>query len=369
MSRKNKNGVENEIYLADIVAVIYRRRWMILGGAVIGLLLALVAGLLETPKYEYSARIEIGRLYSVQKEADGNLGRALALLQQQNGPATEKYGFRYVEWPESVVDHLRATAFKVYDQMFVNKGRQPGFSVQRDFKSSFEHVNRELEDTTIVEADLKAPKDARAVEFLNATMQALIDEHEQIMKAHIGRLERDVQRMRTRLETLADNQNGLQRRLAGLEQEKALLEGQIDKSMERLTKLQDMAAKDINDPMYLVLVNSEINETRGSINGLRGRLLSDIPEARHKLQLELGHVRDETARVEDQIESAQSAKTISIETRVVSSATSSEDRIAPIYSLYGVLGLLAGLFLALFVTLMLEFWRHNKTRITGKPAQ
>ncbi|MFC1666044.1 Wzz/FepE/Etk N-terminal domain-containing protein [Pseudomonadota bacterium] len=103
----------DQVHLADFAAVIYRRRWLIVGGTLLGILLALTGRLLAPQKYEYRSIIEIGRLHNQHVEDLSEIGWTLRLLVEREGLLDIHRRYSFIERSELVATSLRLIGFSV----------------------------------------------------------------------------------------------------------------------------------------------------------------------------------------------------------------------------------------------------------------
>ncbi len=167
---------EDEIDLAELVGVIFRRKWLIIGLIVIVGLAAVAYTLRQPEKYSASTMIEIGQVYTGD-------------------------GFRKVESSTSIKNRVTSLGEAVKGNM---KKDLPEKDVQEALHFSLKE-DLEIEvpkDGTMVTMSLEAPKSSMARPFLRNVTQALIEDHDRIFNQERTSLANQIQSDQIRMNTV-----------------------------------------------------------------------------------------------------------------------------------------------------------------------
>jgi len=409
---------EDEIDLADLFGVLYRRRVMIALTTVLFVVLAFGASQILTEKYNFSAILEIGKI-----------------MRGDN--------FVTVESPTAVSNKLTAFAKAVEGQMS-EETEELGFLVKNDLDVDAP------EDGNVVTVDLTAPESARdnALEFLSRINGEIIRDHSRIfdqlersIQSEISKEEIEIQKLETGIKNVQNKISELKRqyeeqvkqrqnvikslentientqnqkefsleKISLLQQEKEGLAERIQEIEARYSRLLDskLAANEEakgTDAVGLMLFNSEIMQTQNYLSKLRDRLLLEIPEDISQLEVDIKGFDNTLAELHEQktleqkrlanlqpelnekieelegqinvlkanqrerelnIEDAENRLKNMIKTNVIVEPRMSDEPVAPNVNLIVALGFVGGAFLAVFLAFMLDFWSRNKQKITG----
>jgi LPS O-antigen subunit length determinant protein (WzzB/FepE family) len=409
---------EDEIDLADLVSVLYKRRKLIVAVTILFVLLAFGASQLMTEKYSFSTILEIGKV-SIEDEL-------------VNVEPTAAVGKKIAVFSEALAA-----------QMSEHTGRL-GFSAKNDLKVDAP------EETNIITVEVIAPESTKdnAVELLNKTNNKIIQDHKRVFEEIEGKLRNIIAKEQAGIEKLDVQISNLRNKISELkrehqertqEQQNAI--NNIEKTIENTINNREHVVKKINllekeqedlakriqevearysslldsklasneeargaDAVGLMLFNSEIMQTQNYLSRLRDRLLLEIPEAISQLEVDIKRydntladlheqkalqqmrlanlqpeLNEKIAELEGQIkvlevnqrerelniEDAKNRLENMIKTSVIVEPRMSDEPVAPNVKLIVALGFVGGLFLAVFLAFMAEFWSKNKQKITG----
>ncbi|MEF8794370.1 MAG: Wzz/FepE/Etk N-terminal domain-containing protein [Thiohalorhabdus sp.] len=329
---------EDEIDLADLVAVLHRRRWLIAAVTVAVLLLGATYTFTTAPKFEYRSLLEVGQY---QKQEGGD--------------------YQYVEDPQSAANRLDALAQTVYQKQSDQVGPE-------GLKFSLSEFQVESADNGgVLEVRTEAVAEAEVEDFLTTITNRLIQDHDRIFDVQRQEIRQRIQSLEADLQRLRQKAESDQRRLGLLDQEKAFLKNQIQESTDRLDELlatktrANMASS--SEPVGLLLFSSEIQRVRSYVDKLRNRVLSRIPEKRENLKVQLEKTRSQITTTKAKLESQKLAFNNINRTQVLLDPTVSDSPVSPNLKLNLALSLVLGVFLGIFLAFLAEFWRNNRRRI------
>ncbi len=413
---------EEEIDLADLVGVLYRRKWFIIGCILLLGLAGLAYTLYCQEKYRATTMIEIGKLYSEQ-------------------------GYKNVENAAEAKNRLESLGKAIYGkfnkEVMQKKGskvKKLPFSIEKDFKIEVPGAGN------IISLMLVSAKSPETLVFLSEVNEALKKDHNRIFdkeKTIIKNLIETVllqnqniditikslknkinEAMRKYEEKTAEKENlifQIQNTIENIKAAIAFVEGRIKllvKEKETLHKRIESAEDRYNEFLQhkfsaneqargsgavgLMLFSSEMQHMRTYLDQLRERLLFKIPEEISKLGTELKELNSEInnhqadlslekkrlaqlkPEMEDLIEEIQGSieekqfkkkeNQLNIEfqesriknmitTDVLFAPHFSEDKISPNVKLIIALSIIVGLFFGIFGAFILEFWQRNKEAI------
>ncbi len=417
---------EDEIDLADLFGVLYRRRKFIAVTTVLFVLLAFGLAKVMPKKFEAETMVEIGQVpvvvfskvpdtamtsridgkYEKVENSDAVTNRISSLAKltaSEMSKETETLGFSIKEDLEVDVprDGNVATIVLTVAEDATDKGLDFLSRVNDKLNQEYTHFFEQYKN------EIRAEMASKKVEIstVNSTISNLTekiakvkDQYENRMDAQRDRidgLERTIQRAEARQEAIETD-------LESLQLEKEELSQKIQEVEERYTrflqKRKDSGAGGISAEMtllnietmflsqmrerLLVKIPQTINELREELQTLDER----IREARMKKEEETERLlalspamNEELEKIQDQILELEESKerlAISIEqdqnklnnlitTRVYVNPRLSENPVAPNVKLIVALGFVGGVFLAVFLAFMLDFWSRNKQKITG----
>ncbi|MFC1664999.1 hypothetical protein ACFL17_05135 [Pseudomonadota bacterium] len=359
----------DQVHLADFAAAIYRRRWLIVGGTLLGILLALGGRLLVPQKYQYRSVIEIGRLHNQFEEDLSQVGWTLRLLVKQEGLLDLHRSYTFIERSEQIAASLRLIGFSVFERLFNQGDIEPSFSLEKDFYVKLVRGGGGG-PTDLIEASLYAPKGGEAVEFMRQITQELIAAHSQVVNAHKQQTDKIIAGLEEQLRRLVALKETLEPRFGLLTEEKKGVKTQVEAMERRLDELLEVKSQAITtisaDPLDTVPIDNALYQTRVYIDALRVRLGFDIPNKAHDLRLSMADAVSRIAGIEKNLLEAKAGLDKTVNSRVIVSPEEKAKSIPRWYSLYAILGALLGALLSLIVALAMEFWANNKSRITGR---
>lgn len=393
---------EDEIDLADLAAVLYRNRYLIVVGTFLVALAAAGYSWLQPKEYQASTSLEIG-----QKLVDGT--------------------YQNVESPGAIRNRYEHAASSL-TRTFEGKGPEGGLL----FSPSKDLAIETPEEGNILGIELTAPQNSAAVGFLDALNQEVIKAHERIfsqekadLRNQIRRLELDIKRtdnqvaekerlfrikkieqknkisrIQGEISNLETRQGTLREQLELLEEEKANLDQRIEGTQARYQQLSDSKraadqSASAQEAIGLMLFSNEILRVQRYLEDLRNRSLFEIPNQKAKYQADLKEIGTKVqnkkanldqARTEleqldaelqseiENLEAEKDEKLLQIEalnsqlsnmivTQVTADPQLSDQPVNNQLKLYTALGLVLGAFLSVFLAFLREFWTNNRDRI------
>lgn len=365
----NASTQEERIHLVDIAAVVYRRRWLIAGGTLVGVGLVMLLALFTPAKSEFRAVAEIGRLVDKPQAAETDVDKILRLVAHMTRGSRRPEGYSYVEDPKEASERLIAFAYSVYQSRYVDEGIEAPFSIDKDFRSRM-IVSSAGDNTFLVEASLTAPAEFDdAAEFVREVIAGLIAFHDEVVAGYRGEMEAEVARLRDRLRRENERKESVERRLAALAEERNRLATLASELERRIREASAIEAEGLSeapaDRLAQVLLADELQRQRSTLDEIQVRLASGIPDRASELRLDIDRIETESERIEGMLQGMARAIESSAPTRLIASPREGGKPIETPYGLYAVLGALMGGFLALFTAFLLEFWSGNRSQITS----
>jgi len=220
---------EDEIDLADLAAVLYRRRWLIVGGTLLVFLAGLAYALLQPTKYDVETYLSIG---------------------QMNG--------EYIQKPEAVPSQIRSLS-RVY---LVN---HRALFDRKNLAVGEESASVSTEGGGIVRFALeKVPKDAAITGLMDTVIGKVVQEHETRIAHREERLQEEIRRLKeeqadlrerrkklnSRLENLSDGgqTTTLRQLIEGLQNDLSRVDGKLSAARNQLDAIQE--SKMVMEPTY-----------------------------------------------------------------------------------------------------------------------
>ncbi|MFP4482805.1 MAG: Wzz/FepE/Etk N-terminal domain-containing protein [Thermovirgaceae bacterium] len=402
---------EDEIDLADLFAVLYRRRKFIAIATVLFIILAFGMTKIMPKKFKAETMVEIGQVpiegkYEKVESSDAVANRISSLVKLtalEMSKETETLGFSIKEGLEVDVpkDGNVATIGLIVAEDATDKGLDFLSRVNDKLNQEYTHFFEQYKNE--IRAEIASKK--MEIRTVNSTISNLTekiakvkDQYENRMDAQRGRineLERTIQKAETRQEAIETD-------LESLQLEKEELSKKIQEVEERYSQLLQKGKESGTGgtSAEMTLLNTETV----FLSQMRERLLVKIPqtikELREELQtlderirearmkkeeeterlLTLSPERDEEIeKIQNQIlelEESREQIAISMEqdqnkldnlitTSVYANPRLSENPVSPNVKLIVALGFVGGLFLAVFLAFIAEFWSRNRQKITG----
>jgi len=405
---------DDEIDLADLFAVLYRRKKLVAAVTILFVLLAFGASQMMPKKYKAETMVEIGQV-----------------------PIDGKY--QKVEDSEAAKNRISSLAKLIALEMTTEKKSETdplGFSIEDD-------LNLELpKEGNIAAIDLLVSEknSAKALAFLARLNEKLIKDYELMLKQYENEILSSINNRRIEIKKLEskianskkniafteeqynalmkakqariseleqmlnntrENREILRKDIATLQQEKDSLADRIKETESRYAELLGAgSAKGGNSSEIMLLLRQEADY----LSQMRERQLVQIPQTIRQLEYELNELDEKTKTI--QLEKATETDALlglhqelnneieeiqyqildlmeekekinisikqdelkldtMIKTNVFVKPRLSDNPISPNVKLIVALGLVGGFFLAVFLAFMAEFWYRNKQKITG----
>jgi len=422
------NGIGNgydpatadEIDLADLIAVLYRKRWfviimtLLIVGAAFGYTFKL------QKKYSISTMVEIGQV------------------------SDELGNYQAIESLDTVNNRLQSFGRIVYQKMTsmrsdaTDKGL--GFDFKKDFKIKIPKKGK------IVSLNLETANTLLGADFTNQVIDTLIKAHDRIQTSAKNMIKRNIRNQQNKLvvlkhkkQSLLDNFDELDRtfknktitaknniaelydnirniesqkkfqkqRIEYLESQKKELTEQIKDVEKRYNTLLDLKLKAGNQvkeegALSLMLYSSEIQQNQAYLSKIRERLFFEIPEAiskihtgidkmdtdiskirtkikfqqqlisqltpelteaKNKLNRKIDTIKNDKQNIEANIEDLNQKMSNMAKTRKILEPQVSEETVSPNVKIIVALGCVSGFFISIFLAFILEFWAINRNKI------
>jgi capsular polysaccharide biosynthesis protein len=416
---------EDGIDLADLLAVLFQRKWFLAGITLMFGCLALGATLMITPKYMALTMLEIGQVlndrgYENVESADAIVNRSLSRA-------------------KAIVGEMRKAEEKSVHEIL---NSELDFSIEDDFKVDVP------EEGNFFSMEITAPKKSQAILLLSRIDQALVNDHNRIFNhkrnelenkivqanleikdidIHIvnlsniiddikrqyeqknGEMKNSIDRQDSSIQNIQSQQDFLKEKITLLQQEKEDLKGRITESETRYNelinyKLTANTEARGEEAIGLMLFSSEAQNMQNYLSQLRELLMFKIPAnisefrtrlkeldndirniqaeknlAEKRLQQLEPEQKEKIEKIQGQIKATDGAKQekglgiktlqnkldYMITTRVIVPPEFSEDPVSPNMKLNVALGLVWGVFISVFLGFFLAFWGRNKEKIVS----
>lgn len=413
---------EDEIDLADLVGVLFRRKWTIVVTTVAVLLLAFIYTVIQTPVYNASSLVELGQVLTED-------------------------GYQKVESPNEARNRLTSLAQSVANDMnrASPKNETLQFSIENNFK-----VNAP-DEGNIIALEVESPHDSKTLTFLDKTTQEFIADHNRILDQEKNQIEtqiktkkiakenvniqlaklnnkmhqikrdysqdrtikqNEINRLERNIENIQSEKNYFKQKISLLQEEKKSLQERIEQAQERYDQLfnsklaANREATGAN-AVSMMLFSNEVNRIQDQIYQLRDRQLFKIPEQTNKLQTRLQEINSQIRnkrsekelavqelkqleperkekieeiqgdikakkrkkdKLQIDIDDLQNRLDNMITTQVIMEPRFADNPSSPNIKLNLALGLVLGVFIAVFFAFLREFWVRNKDKILQRDA-
>lgn len=332
---------DDEIDLAELVGVLFRRWPWILGCTLLAVLIGVGYSLTLPSLYSFTSMVQIGQYQTPEKE------------------------YKFIQSPPAAAQQLKATAQTVYKKR--NNGENTtglGFSLNEDFQVA------PSEQGGILEIALKAANPVKAKEFLQSSLDKFLSSHERPLQVRSQKYHQRIQTLEAELKELRQKIKSYNKRMQLLENKKSHLKRQIEDYQKRIdTLLQTKSSASFSkaqEPIGLLLFSSKIQRIRSHIDTLQTRLNSKIPEQKQNIRDKKDNIQTNITTKKAELESQKIALNNMMHTEVLIEPSIPESPSPPDYKLYVALSLVLGLFLGVFTAFLREFWIVNRARILGK---
>lgn len=426
----NKNQVvygfdqmpEDEIDLAELIGVLFRKKWFIVGFTFLITCIAFGFTQILPEKYNVSTLVEIGQI----SRKDG--------------------GTEVIETMAFVKNRLESSAKITVIQMMNDKQNEKksdlGFSEKKNFKIDIPKQGK------ILTLSLETGNTANGVDFMSKVIDNLIKNHEkiqdqkknkikqeirveknrfldldykiQVILSSLNKLSRDyknktissenlVAAMYNNISNIESQKKFQKQKIVYLEKEKAELLLQIKNAEQRdnilfESKLKAGSQAKEEGAISLILFNNEVQHIQSYLSQMRERLFSKIPERISEIQVlldkldkdileikadinleqqnikqlkpelqgeidklnrELDSFKNQKKDINKYIEELNQNLNNMIQTRNILEPQISEKPVSPKVKMIVALGFAAGLFVSVFAAFLLEFWTKNREKIMG----
>ena len=230
----------DEIDLADLVGVFFRRKGFIAVLTILFACLAFGTGLMMTEKYEAMSMVEVGKVL------------------------TER-GYEKVESSDAVKNRLNSLAKAVAGKIRKNaldngqSIKSLGFSIKGDLKIDAP------EDGTIASLELTAPKDSKALAMLTQVNRQLIKDHNRIFSQRQMEIKNKIARDELAINNIDIKIGNLTNRIAELKREYEEKTGEKENHIEKLaSSIKDIESRKnfIKEKISLLQQEKEDLKTR-----------------------------------------------------------------------------------------------------------
>ena len=325
---------EDEIDLAHLVGVLFRRKWFLAVLTILSACLAFGAGFMMIEKYQAMSIIEIGQIQT-------------------------KDEYRNIESPGASAERLRGIAKRAYSNPPFNNDAV--FSTKEDLSIS------PSKEGGILELTLEAPRNSRAIEFLTSLSQGLIADHGRIINIERQKLKTHIDNLQSKAAEYQGRKTSYQKRLENLKEEERFLQEQIKSANQQIEQILTIKARasleSENEPLGQLLFSNEMHRIQAHKDQLSTRLMSGIPEERENLTMQIQGAESEIQTIKNNLEMMQVRMDNIISTRVLLKPRLSKNPIFPNQKLNVALGLIGGFFISIFLAFIIEFWQKNKEKI------
>ncbi|MFB6261645.1 MAG: Wzz/FepE/Etk N-terminal domain-containing protein, partial [Thiohalorhabdaceae bacterium] len=257
---------EDEIDLADLAAVLYRNRYLIIAGTLLVALAAAGYSWLQPKKFQTTTFIEIG-----QNLVDGT--------------------YQNVESPAAIKNRYEAAASSL-TRTFEGNGPEGDllFSPKEDL------TVETPEEGNLLQAEITAPKSAASVRFMEALNRDLVQAHDRIFSQEKANLKNQIERQKLAIQKV-DNQISEKKR--NFKVKKLNIGNKISRIKEEINKT-------LNNKVAETQRKYEIKriQRQNKISSIEGRI-TDLKNNRSNLKETIALLSEEQKDLEKRIQDAE----------------------------------------------------------------
>jgi len=366
-----------EIELIDIIKVIWKRRWLIVGGTFGISLTALVVSLLWPKTYEGSVILEVGKIYATQPER-----------------------VELIEDPKNLEALLKSDA--VVGQLKIRIGSE------KDIEKLKRKIIIDTKSNPLVVISLKYKDPKQIINGLNFLAEWIISDHKQKENIAIRTLENNISATNEKMNNLSDRiaenkRKGreIQKKIKEIEAQIGFERQQIDtdnayqntveEQIKTLTAATNdsrkrMAVLDVNkaSPLEILFLQTTIQnqefrlaESRREINDLKQRVddrQKEVAERQKQaadLRIQILELDAQNAELGSQIENLK--QTVAMLENLKARSENTKYRTPPVvldkpvWPRKGLITIIVGV-LGLMITVMLAFFLENIDQTTQRRA-
>ncbi len=266
----NQFTVEDEISLIDLIRVLFRRKWILLGVFVVGMLTALVAAMLHEQQFLYSASIEVGTVLDMRGDSSPVESTAAVLSKLDE-----------IIIPSVLADYASKHRGSKLPVISVRSPRKSEL-LMLEGKGSLLQAEAFVELENTILARLKEGQASLFELEKMGIVNALVDKDAQ--------LQEEKNRQESLKAALVRNERLYQLRAAQLEESKL--------SIERLTTSRNKLGRGDSSVLAQLLADAEIEKVQRMRLELEQSVNLDLPTAKDALRRQL----EESARKQTSIE-------------------------------------------------------------------
>ncbi len=405
---------EDEIDLADLFAVLYRRKKLIAAVTVLFVLLAFGASQMMPIKYKAETMVEIGQIpldgkyekienSEAVKNRVSSLAKLVALeMLTETENETNTLGFSIKDDLE--VEMPKEGNIATIELVVGEKNSEKGLAflaslnekLAKDYKLIFNQYENEIL-SAINNAKIEISKIESKIENATKSIAFTEEQYGALMKAKQAR----ISELEKALNNIREIKEVLRKEVENLQQEKETLSSRIKEAENRYAELLGVGSEKGGNSSEMMLF---LRQEADYLSQMRERQLVQIPQTIRQLENELKELDEKTTTIE--LEKATETEALlglrqelnnkieeiqqqildlegekekinvsikqdehkldsMIKTNVFVKPRLSNNPVSPNVKLIVALGLVGGLFLAVFLAFMAEFWSRNKQKITG----
>jgi len=370
---------EDEIDLADLVGVLYRRRWLIIIGTLLISVLVVGMSFLTEKEYEVTTFLEIGQLFTGE-------GQNVA--------------YQPVEPIAAVKNRLNSIA-KIAARDF-SSAKSSGNSEDNIIPNPDALEITVHEKGNIVEISATVPKDSNALSYLSKINEMLIADHDPFFDQKQEKLHNEIEKLKVEKETLTVEDETLEIPILKNMQEQVkdltfMFYSPVSKTIpelkariEELKRSYDVKKTEYkNDIMNCENrieslkeqkeshpdrkeINRKIDNKQAEKKLLTKKLSNldaDLKDRIQTVKTQIAELKNKRGAVDIKISNIESELENMITTRVLTEPYYSDQPVSSNRKLFAAGGFAGGMFIMLVLAFAIEFFQANRERITGKPME
>ena len=336
------NNDGSEINLFDLWLVLAKRKNIILAAILVCIIAGIAYAVSKPVLYLYSASIEIG------------------MRSMNNGVGS------YLEEPTSVLSKINTAYIPKALAKFVENdaGERSVGNLEASLGKGSHIISIQVTGTSDQQAD--------NIEALNAVIDQVIQDHRRITDIWKNDLDLSKQELQNKMSELKDRYALLSAQNKRLDAKAQLLSQRIDdvrKSLEESQKTRQVAARKVNNEgqaLVLVMIDNDLRSSRETLANLKEQLNIKLVNEKELLANQISNIQREQVRLQDQLNAIELKSDNLLQTRILSEPLRSIEPVGKGKKIIVIVALFAGIFLGIFVALILEFLEKVKQYSANK---
>ena len=334
--RNQTDYPEDEIELIDFLGVIWKWKYLIIGGTLVCALAAMVISSIMPKIYRIETVIRPGIL-SIEKEGEKN----------------------YIDTPENIKALIETG---IFDNEILNSFGKPGMdNIPKELKLK---ITLPLNSSTI-KVGYESPVIEQGILFLDLLGRLLTDEYRNLVKYYQVEIERDINIKKSEIDNIASIKQSNESSIKNIEKRIVELESEIiiiNENTAALNKERNkflLQEKDKSSILSAILFSNTIQQNLQLANDFKDEI-NTLRLNRETVRQKISMLKSELQRTLSEIDSLEFKKNSIQNIQIMQKPYGSKYPVKPKKIKIVVLAFCSGIFLMVLLSFFLEFISKNK---------